>query len=57
MTESIDFETTGMIESIKLIQNISKKVNEIERFPKKVKVIEDSPKKVIISIELIDWFY
>ena len=37
---------TGMIESIELIQNIPKQVNEIERFPKKVNEIESFPKNV-----------
>ena len=42
-----------MVESIELIQNIPKKVNEIERFPKKVNEV-GFPEKVNIFIELID---
>ena len=38
------FWGTGMIESIDLIQNIPKKLNEIERFPKKVNATEGFPK-------------
>ena len=33
-----------MIESIELIQNIPKKINEIKRFPEKVNEIEGFPK-------------
>ena len=36
---------TGMIESIELIQNIPKKVNEIERFPKKIQRNGTFPQK------------
>ena len=47
----IDFEGLALIQSIEMIENIPKKVNEMERFPKKVNEMQVffSSKKVNIQ--------
>ena len=55
MTEPIDFEgLVGMIESLELIENITKKTTRNRTFSEKVNEIEGFPKKVNIHVELID---